>query len=477
MSFAAPGSALTRITQPLAAVPTFRTENREHVEKFVQHMARFVGTEQFILRVGQSLIKRSAEVGLLVDGVAKSSGLSAAEVIDSPLQSVHIDKRDSFSLQLMDALALCGAVSEFNVLHRQAFNKMTSKGMSHQEAVKTLNEPEVKQQLTKMAERKEALQKEALEISEKFTVAKAEAAAKLQASVAHDELLDDHDPRSLTYQIIQRQEEQAIEEFAQKVDAKQIQERAEIAAFKAQYGAQIAEPLQAVSEWTAFDAFMSFAYEHGLYAPAVHRVIAKVFGDVHVDVTTGDVASASFFMMGGKMLGAASKAVKPLAKVVEPILAKSMRGMERLAQRYGARVTDKLPGLFKNPDVMTRGMMYENHVAKKLPQEWRLQPNHPTFDFYDPKTLKAVSVKSLDTQTAARLADPTQIYKSIRQNVNKAVNYTGGEYTQFTKDQILSRELHIGIPVQTNKMQWQEIQKAIQYGKEKGVNVIIEAVK
>jgi hypothetical protein len=137
--------------QPLAAVPTFRTENREHVEKFVEHMARFVGTEKFVLRVGQSLIKRSAEVGLLVDGVAKSSGLSAAEVIDSPLQSVHLDKRNSFSLPLMDALALCGAVSEFNVLHRQAFEAMTAKGMSHQDALQKLNEPKTKKALEDVA--------------------------------------------------------------------------------------------------------------------------------------------------------------------------------------------------------------------------------------------------------------------------------------------------------------------------------------
>jgi filamentous hemagglutinin len=126
---------------------------------------------------------------------------------------------------------------------------------------------------------------------------------------------------------------------------------------------------------------------------------------------------------------------------------------------------------------MKRGVEYENHVAKGIPEGWRLKPNHPTFDFYDKVSGKAVSVKSLDTQTAPRLADPTQIYKSIRQNVNKARDYAGGERAVFTKNQILSRELHIGVPVQTNKTQWQHIQRAIQYGKDNGVAIIIEAVK
>jgi hypothetical protein len=152
MSFAAPASTLTRLTSPLSAIPTFRSENREHVEKFVQHMAKFVGEEKFLLRIGQSLIKRSANVGLLVDGVATSSGLSAPEIIDSPLQSVHIDKRDAFSLPLLDALALCAASSEFVLLKRQAFDAMRSKGMTTQEAMKKLNEPKTEQALKKVAQ-------------------------------------------------------------------------------------------------------------------------------------------------------------------------------------------------------------------------------------------------------------------------------------------------------------------------------------
>jgi filamentous hemagglutinin len=353
---------------------------------------------------------------------------------------------------------------------------MQAKGMTHQEAVKVLNDAKVNQQLEKMADRKEALQQEAIAIQEKYSKAETEESAKVQASVGPDELLEDRDPRSLTYKIIQQQKEQEIETFVRKVDAQQIQEQAELKSFKAKYGADFAEPLEIVSERTPHDVFMSFGYEHGLYCPAVHRVFAKIFGDIHVDVTKGDVASAAFFMGGGRVVGPAAKAAKPLAKVAEPILAKSMRGMEKLAKRFGAKVSE-IPELFKNPDVMKRGLQYEDHVATKLPTGYsRLKQNHPTFDFFDRANRKAISVKSLDTQTAAKLADPKQIYSSIRQNVNKAINYTGKK-GDFLPSEILSRELRVGIPVKTNTAQWQQIQRAVQYGKEYGVEVIIEAIK
>ncbi|MDR1597853.1 MAG: hypothetical protein LBR89_02860, partial [Holosporales bacterium] len=127
-------------------------ENREHVEALIAHTAKFLGQEKFSARIAGALIKRSAEVGLKVGGVVSESGLEARDIIDQPLQEVHIDKHNVVALPLLDTIALCGASSEFVILKRQAFNAMRSKGMTTQEAMKKLNEPKTKQALEKVAQ-------------------------------------------------------------------------------------------------------------------------------------------------------------------------------------------------------------------------------------------------------------------------------------------------------------------------------------
>jgi hypothetical protein len=166
----------------LSAIPTLRHEAREHVEKVVQHMATFVGEEQFLLRVGQSLIKRSADVGLVVDGVVTGSGLNAEEIVDQPLQDVHIDKHNVFSVPLADAIAFFGACKEFTVLRRQAFEALKAKGMSDKQIIETLNDPEVKEVMQKTAEVSEKIKTKRIEAQEKFDVAAAEILQRYQST-------------------------------------------------------------------------------------------------------------------------------------------------------------------------------------------------------------------------------------------------------------------------------------------------------
>lgn len=100
---------------PLGMIPTIRQKDQHHVERVVQKMAKFVGTEEFTLKVGQSLINHSAEVGLRVNGVVKDSGVIAERVLNQPLQDVHIHKRDAIVVPLADTLALFGALNELTV--------------------------------------------------------------------------------------------------------------------------------------------------------------------------------------------------------------------------------------------------------------------------------------------------------------------------------------------------------------------------
>jgi len=56
--------------------------------------------------------------------------------------------------------------------------------------------------------------------------------------------------------------------------------------------------------------------------------------------------------------------------------------------------------------IQEQGMPWENYLAQQLPAGSRLPANFKTFDFWDPVTRVATSAKTLDTTTAARIANP-----------------------------------------------------------------------
>ncbi|WP_241991266.1 filamentous hemagglutinin N-terminal domain-containing protein [Paraburkholderia sp. RAU2J] len=129
--------------------------------------------------------------------------------------------------------------------------------------------------------------------------------------------------------------------------------------------------------------------------------------------------------------------------------------------------------------IMGQGMPWEHYLAAQLPAESRLPPNFKTFDFYDPLSGVATSAKTLDTTTAARLADPSQVYSSLKSNIDAITNFPGYQLSgvSLTPDMIASSNLQVAVPASTTPAQWQQISNAVQYGASKGVNVKITVTR
>ncbi|MQL48311.1 hypothetical protein GEA64_10260 [Photorhabdus khanii] len=114
-----------------------------------------------------------------------------------------------------------------------------------------------------------------------------------------------------------------------------------------------------------------------------------------------------------------------------------------------------------------------------MPKGTRLPEGFKTFDFYDLATRTAVSVKTIDTRTAARIKDPKQIYTSMKGNIDSAADFSGhtkGE-SKITSSMISQREVRVAVPKVTTVEQWEQINRAIAYGVERNVNVKITVVK
>jgi filamentous hemagglutinin len=129
--------------------------------------------------------------------------------------------------------------------------------------------------------------------------------------------------------------------------------------------------------------------------------------------------------------------------------------------------------------IKQQGYAWEDYLAKQMDARARLPKNFKTFDFFDRTTGTAISAKTLNTQTTARLVEPKQIYYSLKRNVDKAAGFkdwslSGAEV--FAKD-IKVRKLEVAIPSGTGRPQLQQIQKAIKYGEQQGINMNITVVK
>jgi filamentous hemagglutinin len=124
-------------------------------------------------------------------------------------------------------------------------------------------------------------------------------------------------------------------------------------------------------------------------------------------------------------------------------------------------------------------MPWENYLASELPAGSRLPPNFKTFDFYDPSTGTAISAKTLDMTTAAKVGNPSQVYSSLKGNIDAVARFETYTLSNVPLDSsmITARELRVAVPGGTNSVQWVQINRAIKYGQSQGVKIIIISVK
>lgn len=156
------------------------------------------------------------------------------------------------------------------------------------------------------------------------------------------------------------------------------------------------------------------------------------------------------------------------------------------AGAMGAAASSLLTNLFAPP---TPDMTEQEKEAKQnlissivagVPAGSRLPPNFKTFDFYDIETRTATSAKTLDTTLQSRVTNPQQVYASVKSNIDVMLNYDKPYTplgTRVDPAQIVSKELQLAVPEQTNAVQWEQINRAIQYGESQGVKVVVTTVK
>jgi len=130
-----------------------------------------------------------------------------------------------------------------------------------------------------------------------------------------------------------------------------------------------------------------------------------------------------------------------------------------------------------NGGIKGQGDPWELYVQQKYPNVEKLAPGSKTFDHFDPIFGDAISSKTLNTWTYSRVTNPQSIYGTLTRYVNAAANYSPRASIDVDPARIRTKAIQLAVPEYTSQEQWQYIGRAIQYGRQKGVSVMVTRIQ
>jgi hypothetical protein len=165
------------------------------------------------------------------------------------------------------------------------------------------------------------------------------------------------------------------------------------------------------------------------------------------------------------------------------------------AERYAAEAIREAPTItareigwtgrtkFWKTGANPRGYKAEDYICKTMPTGTQKLPYG--FRIFDLKQaaeggVKAISVKTLDTMTPARIANPRQIFYTVNKHVRDMLNFVKPQrhYSDIMKrSDIVSRELQLVIPANTSTVAIREITNAIEKAVFENDNLFVKIIK
>jgi filamentous hemagglutinin len=79
--------------------------------------------------------------------------------------------------------------------------------------------------------------------------------------------------------------------------------------------------------------------------------------------------------------------------------------------------------------------------------------------------------------TYSPITNPESIYGKLTQYVDAAANYTPRASIDVDPSLIRTKTIQLAVPEYTSAEQWQYISRAVQYGRQQGVSVIVTRIK
>jgi hypothetical protein len=152
---------------------------------------------------------------------------------------------------------------------------------------------------------------------------------------------------------------------------------------------------------------------------------------------------------------------------------------EFVPYKLGSVVDNTEVGIDWNGGILGQGDPWERYVQQKYLSTQKLVPTSKAFDHFDDYFGDAISSKTLNTVTYNRIMNPESIYGKLREYVDAAANYAErpGSSIDVEASRIRTKAIQLAVPEETSVEQWQYISRAIEYGRRKGVSVMVTRIK
>jgi hypothetical protein len=170
-------------------------------------------------------------------------------------------------------------------------------------------------------------------------------------------------------------------------------------------------------------------------------------------------------------------AAKPQAEEVPGGLLKPPTDVE-----FGVIVDRETAGIIWGKGIQDQGIGkgdtgWEKYNASQNPNAKLLRSNATAFDLFEEATGEAISAKTLNTQSMGYIKNPQKIFDKLRTYIDAAVNYQPRRMSDINPAKIETKTIQLAIPEYTSPEQWRYLLRAIIYGKENGVTVVITRIR
>lgn len=163
-------------------------------------------------------------------------------------------------------------------------------------------------------------------------------------------------------------------------------------------------------------------------------------------------------------------------------LADALQAEATRARRHPADVDWDVidnPGIAWSGPIRSQGEPWEDLLEARGDLGRRSPPTFPTFDFFDEVTGLATSAKTLDTRALTYADRPSRIFGRLRDYIDRIERFEQGSSGVFRlrSGQIERRRLELAVPFDTTPEQVTQIQRAIDYAAERGIEVNVRFVQ
>jgi hypothetical protein len=134
-------------------------------------------------------------------------------------------------------------------------------------------------------------------------------------------------------------------------------------------------------------------------------------------------------------------------------------------------------GIEWNKGIKEQNGKWEDYYDKTNPDSEQLPPGSKRFDHFNATTGEATSNKTLNALSMSYIRDPQEIYRRVTRYIDDAVNYQRRTESEPEPDDIVSKTIQLAIPEYTSPTQWRHLLRAVIYGKDNGVSIVITRIR